>query len=93
MNVSWSPIPLSRAKGFVERFNILYITVDREKRRQSNFLVTVSAEESYVVIGGLDPTKLYNISVSAQNQGDETGLLGQGGVTSGQCFIMIMTLN
>ena len=59
MRVSWDPLTLEQARGFITHYTVLY---------QSSTLmevVTVPGNETTVVIGGLDVTQSYSISVSA----------------------------
>ena len=62
MNISWSLIPITEARGFIQSYLILYQENDR-KRQISR--ISVPATDSSVVIGGLDPDKSYSVSISA----------------------------
>ena len=61
MNISWSRIPNTEARGFIQSYFILYDQNDNRKREISS----VPATDSSVVIGGLDPGKAYSVSISA----------------------------
>ena len=74
MNISWSLIPITKARGFIQSYFILYQENDNRMRQISS--VTVSATDSSVVIGELDPGKSYSVSVSASTNA------GQGAFTS-----------
>ena len=63
MNVSWSLIPITEARGFIQSYLILYQEIDNRKRQISS--VSVPATDSSVVIGGLDPVRSYSVSISA----------------------------
>ena len=71
MNVSWSLIPITEARGLIQSYLILYQENDNRKRQISS--VSVPATDSSVVIGGLDPVKSYSVSISAStNAGQGT---------------------
>ena len=74
MNVSWSLIPITEARGFIQSYFILYQENDNKKRQISS--VSVPATDSSVVIGELDPVKSYSVSISASTNA------GQGTFTS-----------
>ena len=63
MNISWSLIPITEARGFIQSYLILYQENPSKKRQISS--VSVPATDSSVVIGGLDPGKSYSVSISA----------------------------
>ena len=64
MNVSWSYIPLSDAKGFVLFYNILYETIADERNRQASN-ISVPGNESSALIGSLSPSQSYQVFVGA----------------------------
>ena len=74
MNISWSLIPITKARGFIQSYFILYRQIDNRKRQ--TFSVSVPATDSSVVIGGLDPGKSYSVLISASTNA------GQGAFTS-----------
>ena len=74
MNISWSLIPITEARGIIQSYLILYQPNDDRKRQIYN--VSVPATDSSVVIGGLDPGKSYSVSISASTNA------GQGTFTS-----------
>ena len=74
MNISWSLIPITEARGFVQSYFIHYQENDNKKRQILS--VYVPATDSSVVIGGLDPGKAYRVSISASTNA------GQGAFTS-----------
>ena len=63
MNISWSLIPITEARGFIQSYLILYQEIANRKRQISS--VSVPATDSSVVIGGLDPDTSYSVSISA----------------------------
>ena len=74
MNISWSLIPITKARGFIQSYFILYQQIDNRKRKTLS--VSVPATDSSVVIGGLDPGKSYSVLMSASTNA------GQGAFTS-----------
>ena len=64
MNISWSLIPITKARGFIQSYFILYQQIDNRKRL--TFSVTVPATDNSVVISGLDPSKSYSVLISAR---------------------------
>ena len=74
MNISWSLIPITEARGFIQSYLIRYQEIAKRKRQISS--VSVPATDSSVVIGGLDPDKSYSVSISASTN------TGQGAFTS-----------
>ena len=64
MNISWSPIPLTQSRGFIQNYTITYQRVSRTSKRQVQS-ISVPGGESNVVIGGLDPASTYSVSVGA----------------------------
>ena len=74
MNISWSLIPITKARGFIQSYFILYQQIDNRKRKTLS--VSVPATDSSVVIGELDPGKSYSVLISASTN------VGQGAFTS-----------
>ena len=72
MNISWSHIPITETRGFIQSYFILYEQNDNRKRE----ILSVLATDSSVVIGKLDPGKAYSVSISASTNA------GQGEFTS-----------
>ena len=68
MLVSWSPLTLSEARGFVTHYTIAYTPVVNSRRRQASqdtLYRNVSADSSSVIIVGLDGNLEYSVQVSA----------------------------
>ena len=63
MNISWTLIPITEARGFIQSYLILYQEIVNRKRQISSVLVPPT--DSSVIIGGLDPDKSYSVSISA----------------------------
>ena len=64
MNVTWSYIPLSEAKGFILSYNILYERIADEGQRQTSN-ISVPGNESSALIGSLNPSDSYQVFVGA----------------------------
>ena len=68
MLVSWTPLTLSEARGFVTHYTIAYTPVINSRRRQVSQDTTyqnVSADLSNETISRLDGSLAYSIQVSA----------------------------
>lgn len=63
--MSWSPLTLEEAHGFVIAYIVTYNVFEEKRRRDTNTL-SVEADETMVTIGGLRPEKVYSITVAAQ---------------------------
>ena len=68
MNVSWDRIPITQSNGFITSYTIAYTRVVTDTKRQSGS-VTVSADLNSAVVGGLDSSAEYSISVSGATAG------------------------
>ena len=64
MNVSWSYIPLSEAKGFILSYNVLYKRIADEGKRETS-IVSVPGNESSILIESLNPSDSYQVFVGA----------------------------
>ena len=91
MLVSWTPLTLSEARGFVTFYTIAYTPVLNSRRRQvsqDTMYMNVSADSSSVTIVGLDDSLAYSVQVSAGTR------VGQGvqstaqvaGITEGERY-------
>ena len=68
MNVSWTPLNKAQARGFIQRYIITYrVSTEGRVKRQTDS-VEVPADQSSVVVGGLDPALQYGVQVGAQSQ-------------------------
>ena len=89
MNISWSLILITEARGFIQSYFILYLQNDNRKRQISS--VSVPATDSSVVIGGLDPDEAYNVSISASTNAGQ-GAFSSAIIVSGKIFLSIQHL-
>ena len=67
-SVSWTPLTLSEARGFVTFYTVAYTPVLNSRRRQvsqDTMYINVSADSSSVTIVGLDGSLAYSVQVSA----------------------------
>ena len=68
MLVSWTPLTLSEARGFMTFYTVAYTPVLNSRRRQvsqDTMYINVSADSSSVTIVGLDGSLAYSVQVSA----------------------------
>lgn len=68
MEVSWRPLTLSEARGFVTFYSIAYTPTPNSRRRQApqdTMYVNASADSSSVTIEGLDGDLAYTVTVTA----------------------------
>ena len=63
MNVSWVPLNLVEARGFVQGYIITYQQASSRRKRQMQ-MVQVDGSASYAIIGGLEPGVTYEVTVS-----------------------------
>uniref|UniRef100_A0A1X7UYG7 protein-tyrosine-phosphatase n=1 Tax=Amphimedon queenslandica TaxID=400682 RepID=A0A1X7UYG7_AMPQE len=65
VNVSWMPLTLEEAKGFVTGYTVtLTPSTSNNRKRQSPITMTAEPDQSYVVFTGLSAEASYSISVS-----------------------------
>ena len=64
MFVSWRPIPLLRARGFITSYTIRYQAVSTRTRQDASLEVAVPGDRSNVTIGKLDQDLQYTLTVS-----------------------------
>ena len=65
MNVSWVPLNLVEARGFVQSYIITYQQASSGSRRKRQMqMVQVDGSASYAVVGGLQPGVAYEVTVS-----------------------------
>ena len=67
MDVSWRPLALFEARGFVTFYSIAYTSTPNSRRRQvsDTMYVNASADSSRVTILGLDGDLAYSVTLSA----------------------------
>ena len=63
MNVSWVPLNLVEARGFVQGYIITYQQSSIRRRRQVQ-TQQVDGSASYAIVGGLQPGVAYEVTVS-----------------------------
>ncbi len=71
MNVSWRPLALSEARGFVIFYSIVYTPTPNSRRRQASqdtMYMNSSADSSSVTIEGLDRDLAYSVTVAASTR-------------------------
>ena len=78
MVVSWRPLTLTEARGFVSHYTVTYspqVKSSGRKRQAAMTEVVSGMDSSMVSIDGLDPDTVYNVHVSATTGGGD-GVLG-----------------
>ena len=65
MNVSWVPLNLVEARGFIQSYTITYMQTSSGSRRKRQMpMVQVNGSASFAVVGGLQPGIAYEVQVS-----------------------------
>ena len=65
MNVSWVPLNLVEARGFVQNYIITYQQASSgSRRRRQEQTQQVDGSASYAIVGGLQPGVTYEVTVS-----------------------------
>ena len=74
--VSWIPLTLSEARGFITSYTVFYSSqVNRKKRQEPNTMQkTVNGDVDQTTIDGLDPYTAYDVQMSANTNGGASGL-------------------
>lgn len=65
MRVSWIPLTIVEARGFV-KYVITYTRVAESRKRQASGTKTVNGTESSTVVNDLEPGAKYDVAVGAQ---------------------------
>lgn len=66
LKVSWSPLSLEEARGFITSYSVSYSSDDGQRRRDVEAgTVSVPGDQSSVSLTGLDSDRRYSISVAA----------------------------
>ena len=70
MVVSWTPLTLSEARGFITNYTVFYSPqVSRGKRQEPNTMqMTVSGDANQTTIHDLDPNTAYDVQMSANTK-------------------------
>ena len=63
MSISWSPLTLVEARGFVLYYTITYETLANRKREVQT--LQIPEGESVAVIGGLEAASPYTVAITA----------------------------
>ena len=66
MTVSWRPLTLVEARGFITGYTVTYTVSAHASRRQTN-TVTTGPDVSSATIDGLNADTVYDVSVQASN--------------------------
>ena len=76
MVVSWIPLTLSEARGFITSYTVFYSPqVNRRKRQEPNTMQkTVSGDVNRTIIDGLDPNTAYDVQMSANTKAGASAL-------------------
>ena len=85
MVVSWIPLTLSEARGFITSYTVFYLPqVSRRKRQEPNTMQkTVSGDVNQTTIDGLDPNTAYDVQMSANTKAGASALSCLSEVNSG----------
>ena len=70
MVVSWIPLTLSEARGFITSYTVFYSPqVNRTKLQEPNTMEkTVSGDVNRTIIDGLDPNTAYDVQMLANTK-------------------------
>ena len=76
MVVSWIPLTLSEARGFITSYTVFYSPqVSRRKRQEPNTLQnTVSGDVNRTTIHDLDPNTAYDVQMSSNTKAGASAL-------------------
>ena len=72
ITVTWKPLSLFEARGFPV-YEVTLTPISRRNKRQSNVdgVISVTTNETNVVIEGLDPTVEYSLAVTVRTSSGE----------------------
>ena len=78
MVVSWIPLTLSEARGFITSYTVFYSPqVSRTKQQESlTMQKTVNGDINRTTIHGLDPNTAYDVQMSANTKAGASALSG-----------------
>ena len=76
MVVSWTPLTLSEARGFITSYTVFHSPqVSRRKRQEPNTMQkTVIGNVNRTIIDGLDPNTAYDVQMSANTKAGASAL-------------------
>ena len=68
IRVSWSPLTLTQARGFLTGYTITLTPISTSRKRQTNGAVTVMAgpTDTSRLVTGLNPTLHYSVTVAGR---------------------------
>ena len=69
ITVSWTPLNLVEARGFIRSYTVFYDPITSRKRQLSGGMKTVPENESSTIIDGIE-NRDYNVGVVANTVGD-----------------------
>ena len=76
MNVSWVPLNLVEARGFVQSYIITYQQASSGSRRRRQVQTeTVDGSASSAIVGGLQPGVAYEVSIAGRTTENGPGEL------------------
>ena len=67
VRVTWEPLTLIEARGFITNYTIILTPQESRKRADGSIVITVPHNVSDVVITGLDPNTNYSVTVMVGN--------------------------
>ena len=69
ITVSWSPLTLTEARGFVRNYTIIYYPALATRKRQQLIRTSIAVDSNVTrtTINGLDETSAYSVQISANN--------------------------
>ena len=92
MRVSWQPLSLSEARGFVQSYTIAYTPVlNTRKRQDSTMSVDADGSASSVDIAGLEEDLVYSVQVSAgtgAGMGEQSAIIQAEQFQTGTYFVL-----
>ena len=91
MMVSWRPLTLTEARGFVSHYTVTYSPqiISGGRKRQAAMTEVVSGmDTSAVTVDGLDPDTIYNVHVSATTGGGDGVISVVISVPQGTCLLL-----
>jgi len=71
MEITWTPLTLVQARGFVKNYTIVYTpqTASRKRQQQDTLYKTVDENQSRATVDGLDENAAYSIQMFATTGG------------------------
>ena len=69
ITVTWIPLSLTEARGFITKYKISYSSLCRRRRRGTESSITVSGDSTQATITNLDARKKYGVKVAGITKG------------------------